>query len=95
MRSNDHALASVLVRDELALYAPAVRGSEMIAQGMLIESVAAYVAAAEDVVAVFNEAGQRLVDADIDPQVRPLRLRRLPLWRVPRVRPGQRRPRSW
>ncbi len=75
----NRAIATLLLREELAFVAPTAYASEMVAQGLLIDSVVEYIAAVDDVVRVFNESIDRLVADEIDPQVRPLRSDYLPV----------------
>jgi hypothetical protein len=75
----DRAIVSLLLREALGFDATATYASEMVASGLLVDSVVEYVAAVDDVVRVFNEAIGRLVAADIDPQVRLLSPDHLPL----------------
>jgi len=72
-------VAGFLLADACGAALPAARLSTMLDRGMLTESVERYVAAVDDVVKVFNEAVADLVDADIDPRVRPLGEDYLPL----------------
>jgi hypothetical protein len=75
----DRAIVSLVLRDALGFDATATYASQMVASGLLVDSVAEYVAAVDDVVHVFNKAIDRLVAADVDPQVRPLPPDHLPL----------------
>ncbi|HEY7207088.1 MAG TPA: hypothetical protein VH416_02515 [Gaiellaceae bacterium] len=75
----NRAIVSLLLREELGLEAPDTFASEMIAHGLLVDSVAEYVSAIEEVVPVFNEAIERLAAEDVDPQLRPLPPDYLPL----------------
>jgi len=68
----DRAIVSLVLREALGFDSTSIFASEMLAAGLLVDSVVAAVAAAADVVRVFNEAIDRLVGAEIDPQVRPL-----------------------
>ncbi len=76
----NRALSSFLLREQLQLDPPSVLASEMLARGLLVDSVTEYVARIDEVVSVFNGAVQRLVAADIDPRVRTLADDYLPLW---------------
>lgn len=73
------AIATTLLREELGFAAPSVSASEMLAAGLLVAAVEEYLANLDDVVRVFNEAAERLVAQDVDPQVRPLPPDYLPL----------------
>ena len=75
----NRALATLLLREELAFDPPATSASDMLADGLLIDSVSGYIAAIDEVVVVFNRAVEDLIAADIDPQVRPLPDDYLPL----------------
>lgn len=76
----NRAISSVMLRDRLGLDVPSVFASEMLARGLLVDSVAAYIERIDEVVSVFNRTVERLVAQDIDPQIRPLREDHLPLW---------------
>ena len=75
----NRALATLLLREELGFDPPATSASDMLADGLLIDSVSEYIARIDEVVAVFNGAVEGLVAAEIDPQVRPLPDDYLPL----------------
>jgi hypothetical protein len=76
----NRAISTLLLHDRLGLDAPATFASEMLARGLLVESVAAYVDRIDEVVSVFNGTVRRLLAQDIDPQVRILQADYLPLW---------------
>ena len=72
-------VAGFLLSDALGGPIPTAHLSTMLDLGLLTASVERYVAVVTDVVKVFNEAVAGLVDADIDPRVRPLGEDYLPL----------------
>jgi len=75
----DGALAGHLLRHRLGVALPAVTLSALLERGVLTASLEAYLERLDDVVAVFNEAVEALIAADVDPQVRPLPKDHLPL----------------
>ncbi len=72
-------LAMFLLREHLGLALPSTPLSTMLAAGHLTPSLNIYLAALDQVVAVFNETVADLVANDIDPQVAPLGDDYLPL----------------
>ncbi len=72
-------VAGFLLADAMGGPLPTTQLSKMLDLGLLTASVERYVAAVADVVKVFNEAVAGLVDADVDPRVRPLGEDYLPL----------------
>jgi hypothetical protein len=75
----DRAFATFLLRHRLGVELPAVTLSALLDRGAFTASLDAYLERLDDVVAVFNEAVDELVAADVDPQVRPLPKDHLPL----------------
>ena len=75
----DGAFAGFLLRHRLGVDLPAVPLSTLVDRGVLTASLDAYLERLDDVVAVFNQAVDELVAADVDPQVRPLSRDHLPL----------------
>ena len=73
------ALATVLLREQLGLSAPAAFVSELVGAGLLDAALDVYLARLDDVVRVFNAARDELLARDIDPQVRALGEDHLPL----------------
>ena len=73
------ALATVLLREQLGLCAPAVFVSDLVGAGMLDAALDVYLARLDEVVRVFNAARDELLARDIDPHVRALGADHLPL----------------
>lgn len=73
------ALGSCLLREELGFDAPSTFASEMVARGLLTNTLNEYLANIDEVVTVFNAAVENLIALDIDPQVRPIPAEYLPL----------------
>jgi hypothetical protein len=73
------ALASFLLREQLAFSPPSAFVSTLVARGLLSATLADALGALDDVVRVFNGAVADLVAADVDPQVHPLGDDYLPL----------------
>ncbi|MET0816615.1 MAG: hypothetical protein ABWZ67_03630 [Solirubrobacteraceae bacterium] len=73
------ALATVLLREQLSLSAPAVFVSELVGAGLLDAALDVYLARLDDVVRVFNATRDELLARDIDPHVRALGEDHLPL----------------
>jgi hypothetical protein len=72
-------LTSVVLREHLGLEVPSILISDIAGRGLLTPAVDAALADLEGFVAVFNAAVDALVAADVDPQVRHLGERYLPL----------------
>lgn len=75
----NRALTSWLLRDALAFQPPSMLVSELVAQGLLTEQIGQVVTHIDEVITVFNQAIADLIDADVDPKVRPLPPDYLPL----------------
>jgi len=73
------ALATVMLREQLGLSAPAVFVSELVGAGLLDAALDVYLARLDDVVRVFNGVRDELLARDIDPRVRALGEDHLPL----------------
>jgi GTP cyclohydrolase II len=73
------AIADELVRVQIGLDAHSTTAAEMVAGGLLKDSVEDYLANLDTVVAVFNETVAELIALDIDPTLRPLPDDHLPL----------------
>ena len=73
------ALATVLLREQLGLSAPAVFVSELVGAGLLDAALDVYLARLDEVVRVFNAVRDELLARDIDPRVRALGEDHLPL----------------
>lgn len=73
------AIASYLLREQLGFAPPTTFASIMVAEGLLTDSLNAFLANIDDVVRVFNAAVDHLISIDIDPQVKRISEDYLPL----------------
>jgi hypothetical protein len=73
------SVTDFLLRRHLHMVPTTMMVSDLLATGALAESITSFVNELDHVVAVFNQAIERLQRADIDPQVNPLRDDYLPL----------------